>query len=59
MRNPYSLKGQLFRLATKFWTWGFTPGIVIRTLGPLGIRWSSGYAQARSVVVERISNLRV
>lgn len=47
MRNPWSLKGQLFRLATKFWMWGFTPGILIRGLGPVGKRWSEGYARAR------------
>lgn len=48
MQDPYSVKGQLFRLASKFWTWGFTPGGLIRGLGPLGKRWSSGYTRARS-----------
>ena len=47
MQNPWSVKGQLFRLATHFWMWGFTPGILIRGLGPVGKCWSEGYARAR------------
>ncbi|KAL3155811.1 hypothetical protein ABBQ32_012824 [Trebouxia sp. C0010 RCD-2024] len=47
VRDPWSWRGQLYRLAKTCWNWGVTPGGVIRTLGPWGRTWISGYARNR------------
>eukprot|EP00884_Botryococcus_braunii_P004708 jgi/Botrbrau1/14238/Bobra.0381s0002.2 len=35
-RNPWTLRGQLYRLTNRMWDAGVTPGSVIRSLGPWG-----------------------
>ena len=50
VKNPWTLRGQLYRLATKMWTSGVTPGSVIRFLGPYGKKVVSGYTNRRFMV---------
>ena len=54
VRDPWSWRGQLYRLAKNCWDWGVTPGGVIRTLGPWGRSWISRYARNRYQVLPEL-----
>ncbi|KAK9840870.1 hypothetical protein WJX74_005899 [Apatococcus lobatus] len=47
LRNPWTMRGQMYRAGLRFWDWGVTPGTVIRGLGPWGPRLISGYTRRR------------
>lgn len=50
VKSPWTLRGQLYRFATKMWTSGVTPGSIIRSLGPYGQKLVRGYTQRRFLV---------
>lgn len=50
VKSPWTLGGQLYRLASTMWTSGVTPGSIIRFLGPYGKRLVQGYTQRRFLV---------
>lgn len=43
LRSPWTVRGQVFRLAMSLWDAGLTPGIMVRALGPYGPRLAKGY----------------
>ena len=47
LQNPWTLRGQLYRVAVAAWNGGITPGSIIRTAGPLGRRLVEGYTRNR------------
>ena len=47
LRNPWTLRGQMYRVGLKAWEAGATPGVLIRGLGPWGPRLISGYTRRR------------
>lgn len=47
VRDPWTVRGQVFRMAKTFWDWGLTPGSVIRAAGPWGPRFTEGYTRRR------------
>lgn len=47
LRNPWTLRGQLFRACIACWDWGLTPMSVIRTFGPWGRSLVNGYVNKR------------
>ena len=47
LRSAWTLRGQLFRLATSMWDWGATPGKFIRGAGPWGPKFVEGYTRRR------------
>ena len=47
LQSPWTVRGQLFRLAVAAWESGITPGGIIRTLGPYGKRLVEGYTRRR------------
>lgn len=49
MQNPWTLRGQMVRLAHRLWDAGATPGGLIRTLGPWGPNLIQRYARNRYV----------
>ena len=55
LKNPFSLRGMLFRTARSLWDWGATPGGMIRGLGPLGQRFVLGYTQRRFITGNHLS----
>jgi hypothetical protein len=48
-KSPWSVRGQLYRLANTLWEAGATPGTLIRTLGPWGPNLIQKYARNRCV----------
>lgn len=42
MKSPWTLQGQLYRLARSLWESGLTPGMVVRAFGPWGPRMVDG-----------------
>jgi len=47
LQNPWSVRGQLYRMAVAAWNGGLTPGAMIRAGGPLGRRVVEGYTRNR------------
>jgi len=47
LQNPFSFRGQAYRLAVAAWNGGITPGAMIRASGPLGRRLVEGYTRNR------------
>lgn len=47
LQSPWTVRGQLYRLAVAAWEGGITPGGIIRTLGPYGKRMVEGYTRRR------------
>ena len=47
VRDPWSWRGQLYRLARNCWEWGATPGGFVRALGPWGRTLIERYARNR------------
>ena len=47
VRSPFSMGGIIYRVATRCWHAGVTPGSIIRTLGPMGRRITRNYAERR------------
>lgn len=47
LQNPWSFRGQLYRMAVAAWNGGITPGSMIRAAGPLGRRIVEGYTRNR------------
>lgn len=46
-RNPWTLRGQMYRLTNRMWDAGVTPGSVIRSLGPWGPALIQRYVRNR------------
>ena len=53
LRDPWSVSGFMFRTFNLAFEWGWTPGSVIRMMGPYGPRLVQGYARNRCVAQER------
>lgn len=47
VRNPWTVRGQLYRAAVAVWNTGVTPGSIIRGLGPWGESIVEGYTRRR------------
>jgi abhydrolase domain-containing protein 5 len=47
VRSPWTLRGQVYRLAKTMWEGGLTPGTFVRTLGPWGPKLLEGYVWYR------------
>jgi abhydrolase domain-containing protein 5 len=47
LKNPWSFRGQLYRVAVAAWNGGVTPGAMIRAAGPLGRKIVQGYTRNR------------
>lgn len=59
LKNPFTIRGVLFRAAQSFWDWGFTPGGLIRAMGPLGKKVVLGYTQRRFITGDHLSEEEV
>ncbi|KAL4445756.1 hypothetical protein ABPG77_008955 [Micractinium sp. CCAP 211/92] len=47
VRNPWTVRGQMFRLASRLWNWDVTPGSIVRCFGPWGPGLTSKYCRSR------------
>lgn len=47
VRSPFSTAGMIYRLATRMWHAGVTPGVVVRALGPFSRFFTRSYAEKR------------
>lgn len=45
LRSPWTIRGQLRRMAALTWDWGMTPGTLIRSAGPWGVDLVEGYTR--------------
>ncbi|KAL4859830.1 putative 1-acylglycerol-3-phosphate O-acyltransferase [Chlorella vulgaris] len=59
LQNPWTVRGQLFRFATRAWDWGVTPGSLIRGLGPWGPRMAAGYCRSRFTKQQQMTDEEV
>jgi abhydrolase domain-containing protein 5 len=59
LKNPFTIRGMLFRTAKNFWDWGFTPGGLVRALGPLGKSIVLGYTQRRFITGDHLTEEEV
>ena len=59
VKSPWTLRGQLYRLATTMWTSGVTPGSIIRFLGPYGKELVRGYTQRRFIAGHHLTQEEV
>lgn len=59
LKNPFTIRGMLFRSAQSLWDWGLTPGGLIRALGPLGKTIVQGYTQRRFITGNHLTEEEV
>ncbi|KAI8111275.1 hypothetical protein M9434_004847 [Picochlorum sp. BPE23] len=56
VKSPWTMRGQLYRLATRLWNSGVTPGVFVRGIGPWGPKMVSGYTSRRFSVGHHLSD---